>query len=143
MESMNEQQLVERLTNHGIKPTAMRLVALRALMESQGTLSLKELEDALYPADRSTLFRSLTLFQEHHLVHVIEDGTGAARYEICMGEHDCSLDDQHIHFHCSVCGRTYCLHECPIPSVNLPAGFVSETMNCVVTGLCAECAVKK
>ena len=139
---MDEMVLIERMESHGVKPTAMRLLVLRALTESGQTLTLRDLEDTLYPADRSTIFRALTLFQEKHLVHCIEDGTGSTRYEMCTGEHHCSIGDQHIHFHCTRCGRTLCLSHLPVPAVNLPEGYVSESINCVVSGLCPDCSAR-
>ena len=67
----------------GVKPTAMRLLVYRELERSQRPLSLKEMEERMPNAERSTIFRTLTLFLEHHLIHGIEDGSGALRYELC------------------------------------------------------------
>ena len=138
---MNEADLELRMKEHGVRPTAMRLLVLRALTEATGTLTLRDLEDVLAPADKSTLFRTLTLFQEHHLVHTIEDGTGSTRYEACLSHtsHQ-EKDDQHVHFHCTRCGSTFCLTETPIPPVTLPEGYEAETANFVMTGLCPRCA---
>ena len=100
------QNLTELLTSRGIKPTSMRLLVLRSLIEANSTLSLRELEETLLPADRSTIFRTLTLFEQQHLVHTIDDGSGSARYEICLSEHNDEEDDRHLHFRCLHCGRT-------------------------------------
>lgn len=139
---MNDTLFEERLLSHGVKPTAMRLLVLRTLAEAEQTLTLRDLEERLYPAERSTLFRTLTLFQLHNLVHCIEDGSGSARYEACKGEHHGDDDDQHIHFHCTLCGRTFCLTDIPVPPLSLPEGFESMAVNCVVSGICPQCAKK-
>lgn len=136
---LTNEQIVERFSDHGVRATAMRLLVWRTLWEQKSTMTLRELEDALCPADRSTIFRTLTLFQEHHLVHCIDDGSGSTRYEACMSEHHCTPEDQHVHFHCRVCGRTLCLNRTPVPVVGLPEGFVAETVNCVVSGVCPDC----
>ena len=139
MAEITAQQLTERLASHQIKPTAMRLLVLRRLMEAKQTLTLRELEEALAPADRSTIFRTLSLFEQQHVVHVIDDGSGATRYEICHGHHTADNDDRHPHFRCINCGRTICLSEQRMPPISLPEGFVSHHSNYIITGLCAEC----
>lgn len=59
--------------------------------------------------DKSTLFRTLTLFLAHHLVHGIDDGTGSLKYALCSSDCDCEIDDLHTHFYCTHCRRTFCL----------------------------------
>ena len=140
MTEITAQQLTERLASHQIKPTAMRLLVLRQLMEASQTLTLRELEEALAPADRSTIFRTLNLFVQQHVVHVVDDGSGATRYEICHGHHTDDEDDRHPHFRCIHCGRTICLTEQRMPPITLPEGFVSHNSNYIITGLCAECS---
>ena len=140
---MKNELLESRMKAHGVRVTAMRLLILEALTNARDTLSLRELEDILYPADRSTIFRNLSLFEEHHLVHVIDDGTGTARYEACVSDfehrHD---DDRHVHFHCSHCGKTFCLTDIAVPTPALPEGYAAHSVNYVVSGLCPKCAGK-
>jgi len=66
--------LTELLERHGVKTTANRLIVAKALLTEGRPLSLMELEDKIGTIDKSGIFRSLTLFKEHHLVHAIEDG---------------------------------------------------------------------
>ena len=129
-----------RLEARGVKPTSTRLLVYRALAESRHSLSLRDLDDRLDTVDRSTIFRTLTLLLAHHLVHAIEDGTGVTRYEACEGDDDCSLDDQHVHFYCRVCQRTFCFHRLHIPHLQMPEGFTMEGVNFVVKGVCPDCA---
>ena len=131
------------MESRGVKPTSTRLLVYRALAEHRHALSLRELDDVLDTVDRSTIFRTLTLLLEHHLVHAIEDGTGAAKYEVCEGHDDCSLDDQHIHFYCLRCHRTYCFPTIHIPAIQLPEGFTMESVNYLVKGTCQNCAAKR
>lgn len=136
------QQLTEILADHEIKPTAMRLLVLRSLLEANSTLSLRELENILHPADRSTIFRTLSLFEQHHLVHTIDDGSGSVRYEACLSKHDEGDDDRHLHFRCLQCGRTICLTEHKIPLIALPSSYQVHEVKCVITGRCPECTKK-
>ena len=136
---MNQQECTELLERHGIRPTANRIVVAKALADSGRPLTLTELEYRILSTDKSGVFRALTLFREHHLVHVIEDGGGGVRYELCHS-HDIQVDDDlHVHFFCEHCHRTYCLEHIPIPKVHLPEDFQMTSVNYLVKGLCAHC----
>ena len=136
------------LQDAGIRPTANRILVARTMLQSDKPLSLIEIEDELLSIDKSVIFRTLKLFGEHHLVHVIEDGSGCVRYEICHShrhgdddEDNDEDDDLHPHFYCEVCRRTFCLHEIKLPHIDAPEGFEVRTINCVVKGVCKECII--
>ena len=140
---MSSEECETLLASHHIKPTANRIVVARTLAAAERPMSLSELEYEILSIDKSGVFRVLTLFREHHLVHVIEDGSDGVRYELCLShdgpEHD---DDQHVHFYCECCHRTFCLNETPIPGVPLPTGYVSRSINYMIKGLCPDCSEK-
>ena len=129
----------ERFEHRGVKPTAMRLLVYKELERARRPLSLRELEERMTTAERSTIFRALTLLLDHHLVHDIEDGSGAVRYEICESDDHHHHDDQHIHFYCERCHRTFCFRNTRIPQVSLPQGFRMTSVNYMVKGLCPDC----
>ena len=136
---MDEKHCVELLEAHGVKPTANRIVVLKAMAAAGRPMSLMELEYKILSIDKSGVFRALTLFKEHHLVHVIEDGGDGVRYELCRS-HDAETDDDlHVHFYCESCRRTYCLEHIAIPDVELPEGFQQHSVNFMVKGLCPDC----
>ncbi|MBP5380785.1 MAG: transcriptional repressor [Bacteroidaceae bacterium] len=137
---MPNNEIEQRLEHRGVKLTAMRLLVYQELEHARRPLSLRELEEKMPTAERSTIFRTLTLLLQHHLIHAIEDGSGSLRYEVCQGDDDCTLDDQHIHFYCEHCHRTYCFHDTKIPQVSLPEGFQISSINYMVKGLCPSCA---
>ena len=127
------------LGEHGVKPTANRLLIARALQEASGPMSMMELEAKLETIDKSNIFRTLTAFREAHLVHVLEDTGEGIRYELCHShgeEHD---EDLHVHFYCTRCHRTYCLEELPVPEVAVPEGFKAESARYLLKGLCPHC----
>ena len=141
---MTSEACEKLLASHEIKPTANRIVVVKALAAAERPMSLPELEYKILSIDKSGVFRALTLFREHHLVHVIEDGADGVRYELCHShdghEHD---DDQHVHFFCERCQRTFCISETPIPTVHLPKGYQLHSINYMAKGLCPECAGKE
>lgn len=138
---MSSEDCEALLVAHDIKPTANRIVVAKTLAAAERPMSLSELEYKILSIDKSGVFRALTLFREHHLVHVIEDGGDGVRYELCRS-HDSHAedDDQHVHFYCERCHRTFCLHDTPIPAVQLPHGYHLASINYMAKGLCPECA---
>ena len=142
-EHFNEkmEELERTLNEHGIKPTANRLLVLKALADMHRPVTMAELEDKIDSIDKSGIFRTLTLFKENHLLHQIEDGCEGVRFELCYAHGDTD-DDRHVHFHCEMCHRTFCLEDTPIPAVNYPAGFQVETVNYMAKGICPDCSKK-
>ena len=124
---------------HDIKPTANRIVVVKALAVAERPMSLSELEYKILSIDKSGVFRALTLFREHHLVHVLEDGGDGVRYELCRSHDEEMDDDLHVHFFCERCRRTYCLEDVPVPEVELPEGFEQISVNYMVKGICPQC----
>lgn len=131
--------LENKLTQRKIKPTAMRLLVLRELVESNSTLNLKELEIRFDNVDRVTLYRTLKTFESNKLIHSIEDGSGAVKYALCEEGCSCNPNDQHVHFHCVKCDETFCLSKTKIPEVKIPAGFEASSVNMVYQGVCPNC----
>ncbi|MBO6186952.1 MAG: transcriptional repressor [Prevotella sp.] len=127
------------LEQHGVKPTANRIVVVKALAAAGRPMSLTELEYNILTIDKSGIFRALTLFRDHHLVHVIEDGGDGVRYELCHSHATDVDDDLHVHFYCERCRRTFCLEQVAVPAVPLPPGFTMTSVNYMVKGICPEC----
>lgn len=135
---MTDNELIAIMEQHGIKPTANRIIVAKALAEEHCPVTMSELEDRIGSIDKSGIFRALTLFKEQHLVHVLEDSEGV-RYELCHS-HDHSVDnDMHVHFHCEKCGRTLCLEDIPIPAISLPEHYHVHSANYILKGICPRC----
>lgn len=128
------------LEKHGIRPTSNRIVVLKALAAAMNPSSISDLENKIVTIDKSGIFRSLMLFREHRLVHVLEDGDGGVKYELCLSHDEDEDEDMHVHFYCEQCHRLFCLHDMPVPQVDLPEGYSMTTVNYVVKGTCPQCA---
>lgn len=125
-------------SEHGIRLTAVReLVWKEANKFTHNAFSLLDIEAAMPHMDRSSIFRALRLFSEHHLLHEIDDGSGIQKYCICRCEGDTHMG--HIHFTCTQCGHTFCLENIAIPSIALPEDFEVDEMEFVVKGKCPQC----
>ena len=136
---MDEAKCIKLLEEHGVKPTANRIVVVKALVSSIQPQSLAELESRIETIDKSNVFRALTLFREHHLVHAIEGTGDGTRYELCHSHRDDHDDDLHPHFFCEECQQTYCLDGVEMPEVQLPAGFKQHSSNFMIKGTCPHC----
>ena len=134
---LSDEQVFEKA---GIRVTAVRLLIWREIRRSfTGPFSLSDLEDVLPTVDKSTLFRTLTLLSEAHLLHDIDDGSGSHKFCVC--HHDDTLHcTGHVHLTCRICHRTFCLTDVRIPQVALPEGFIPEEAEYIVKGVCPECA---
>ena len=131
---------IEKILIHrDIKPTAMRILVLKHLLEKQAVTSLTDLESFFENTDKSTLFRTLKKFSEKKLIHKIDDGTGIIKYGLCEENCNCEPEDQHVHFHCTRCEDTYCLNYIKIPDLKIPEGFEGQSVNMVISGICSNC----
>ena len=103
----------EVLRQAGVRLTAVRLLVWRNIRHGfSDAFSLADLESKLPTVDRSTLFRTLTILADAHLLHETDDGSGSQKY---------------------------CLTNVHIPSVPLPEGFDVEETEYVVKGYCPNC----
>lgn len=128
------------LQKSNIRPTAMRILVYKFLLENNAAKALIDIENHFEKSDRTTLYRTIKTFEEKGVVHQIDDGTGTAKYALCEEGCNCEIEtDLHLHFHCKVCDETICLTDHKIPQINLPAGFTAENANLVIKGICDKC----
>lgn len=136
---MNEKETTDYLLHHNVKPTANRIVVVKALAESDRPLTMRELEEKILSIDKSGIFRALSLFRDHHIVHVIDGEEGGVRYELCRSTCHEQCDDSHVHFYCEQCHRTFCLIDLALPTIDLPEGYRPTSANYIIHGICPNC----
>ena len=139
---MKQDDYVHMLEQHGIRPTANRIVVASALYRAGRPMSMSELETRIATIDKSGIYRALTEFHKHHLVHSVDAVDGEVRYEFCHRSHSEYDDDRHAHFYCEVCHRTFCIDHVRIPEIEIPEGFMASAVSYTVKGLCPDCASK-
>lgn len=131
------------LSRHGVRPTAVRILVYKTMQGFYDTFSMGDLEMALVSVDKSTIFRTLCLFAEKHIVHEIEDGSSSTKYCLCHNDHVCGVEELHCHFYCESCNKTFCLVHTHIPIVRYPEGFELRQISYLLKGLCADCRKKR
>ncbi len=127
------------LAAKGIKATPNRILVGRCLRDFGRPASMTDVEAKIHSIDKSSVFRVLSLFEERELVHIIDDGSGSMKYELCYGEEGHTMSDMHIHFKCEACGGIFCIESEHVPEVILPEGFTLRGVNYVAKGVCAQC----
>ena len=119
---MEEDIYLDKLDRRGIKPTAIRLLVIKAMMQAERAVSLLDLET---------------------LLDTVDDGSGSLKYAVCDNSCNCVVQDLHSHFYCEKCHRTFCLEGTHIPVIDLPKGFTLHSINYVLKGVCSECTSQK
>ena len=132
---------IQLLKSNGLSKTEARVKILEIFLESTTALSLKVLESAVKKIDRVTLYRTLKTFEAKGIIHKAIDGTKHPKYAMCeptCTEHN--HEDNHAHFHCTVCEKTICLEKVPTPNIpTLPTGITVQETNLILSGICKEC----
>jgi Fur family ferric uptake transcriptional regulator len=131
------------LADRGIRHTNGREDILSMFLEHGHALSQPDLERKLIDKyDRVTIYRTLTLYLEKGILHKVLDDVGAMKYALCpdachQANHHHAHD--HVHFKCLRCGNTTCLDQLEVPAIKLPAGYVLEECNLLMSGVCPSC----
>ena len=63
---MNDKDIENLLKAHEIRLTANRILIARTLARLDYPISIKELESKIQTIDKSSIFRTLLLFKDHH-----------------------------------------------------------------------------
>jgi len=145
---MNTPAVKEILHDHQLRITAGRCDVILLFLESSYALSAKDLENQLPQYDRVTLYRTLHTFIEKGILHLIPHDGGLAYFGLSENIRQQLADkkDQatahhsdHIHFTCTICGRTECLPDHLVPEVTLPKSYQVDEVALLVKGQCQAC----
>ncbi|MBE9488091.1 MAG: transcriptional repressor [Bacteroidetes bacterium] len=123
-----------------ISATSSRILIYKAILDFEDTFSLMDIENKLDTVDKSTIFRALTLFDSYHLIHSLEDGSGSMKYCRCNNNGECKLDENHCHFFCEVCKKTFCMNHNQVPVIPIETGFIVHSVTYLIKGICPDCA---
>jgi Fur family ferric uptake transcriptional regulator len=139
-----ETDTLQALKDAGHKLTPQRLMIVAALRHAGEHLTAQDVHQRVrqeYPyVDLSTVYRTLAVLREMHLVTETDMGTGDHSYEWIES-------DRHHHLICRTCGSTASL---PHPYLeNLGAevlderGFRMDLDHVALFGICAACLASK
>ncbi|MEL6194752.1 MAG: transcriptional repressor [Bacteroidota bacterium] len=131
------------LNKYQLRSTNSRIQILTLFLQKGVALSEPDLEESLQGlCDRVTIYRSLNTYLDKGVIHRVLDDSGVMKFALC--KESCNSTEKHthdhVHFKCSVCGDTRCLHEATIPSISLPAGYNAKEANMLISGTCPNCS---
>ncbi|MBI4301107.1 MAG: transcriptional repressor [Chloroflexi bacterium] len=135
-----ESKLAEQLRGAGLRLTPQRLMVLSTLRHNPGHLSAEEvfrLVKADYPyLDISTVYRTLDILKEHHLITETDLGQARSQYE-WTGE------EPHHHLICRRCGQVMPLEHRFMEDLQRGLEgkyrFQADIDHLAIFGLCSSC----
>lgn len=128
------------LKEKGLHVTDARQKILRAFYESEVSMSLRDIHRLLNNAfDRVTIYRTLDLFVEKGIIHIIPSMNHLMQYALIKPGMGSKGYLHHLHFLCEDCGKTICLDMMPVPVIQLPEGFAGKQTDVMIKGVCNNC----
>ena len=135
------EELSQRLSAQGRRPTAQRLVVLEALRRAAHTVTAQELFEQLRDSHpllgRATVFRSLDSLVDAGLAQRFERPGHVYAYAACSAEH-------HHHLVCTSCDTTIEIDEASIAvltrELSARHGFTVHHSSLDFYGQCSRCA---
>lgn len=90
--------------------------------------------------NRVTIYRVLERLEEEGLIHKFVNVDGVVNYAKCNSCKEGHHFHNHVHFNCKKCNEVTCIENI-VPKITMPAQFVVEEYNFVVSGICPNCVV--
>src|SRR6476469_3516960 len=136
-------EVTEILKRNQLSVTESRCKILELFRNNNGALAHADIEKKTGEHfDRVTIYRTLQTFVEKGIVHTIPTADNSVLYALCKDCTEGHHHDDHVHFVCSVCERTICLDDVISPHIDLPEGYIADSVQVVIHGTCKDCNMK-
>ncbi|HJW16138.1 MAG TPA: transcriptional repressor [Flavisolibacter sp.] len=136
-------RLNEILRRKSLSVTDSRRKILTLFLGTPDALTHGDIEkNAGEKFDRVTIYRTLQTFVEKGIVHTIPTADNTVLYALCKDCTEGHHHDDHVHFVCSQCDRTICLDDVISPNIDLPEGYIADSVQVVIHGTCKDCNKK-
>jgi Fur family ferric uptake transcriptional regulator len=137
-----EEVFFKQLREHGFRLTPQREMVLSVLHDIEGFATADEIYERVSrfssSLDISTVYRTLELLQDFHLVAAVDPGDGQRRYEL-LGIHG-----RHFHLVCRSCGKIIGVETQAIEAfarrIEKGYDFGIDLEHLSIPGLCRECS---
>jgi len=138
--------MLEALHQQGVRLTAQRALILEDLYHHRGHRTaediFRDVSGRLPGLNHTTVYRTLELLTDAHVVTTFHSPEGTIGYELVQGG-----GEPHHHLHCRACGAEVALDLEPVDALRQEilarAGFHADLDHLVITGLCASCAARQ
>ena len=136
-----EEFFLQQLRERGFRLTPQREIILSVLHDLEGLATAEEIYARVQAQsaaiDISTVYRTLELLQEFHMLTAIDLGDGQRRYEL-LGVHG-----EHSHMQCQTCGKLVGVEAGELQALadHLQAayGFTLDVAHLTLPGQCQAC----
>ncbi len=136
-----EEVFYNLLRKRGFRLTPQREMVLSAMHSLEGLSTadeiLNKVQEMTSSVDRSTVYRTLDLLQDFHVVASMEGSDGQRRYELL------SERGPHVHLVCRCCGKVLGADldsfEPFMKHVKQQYGFYVGVEHLSISGLCQDC----
>jgi Fur family ferric uptake transcriptional regulator len=136
-----EIRMAEILRRRNLSVTDSRKKILSIFLSHPDALAHGDIEKkAGEKFDRVTVYRTLQTFVEKGILHTIPTAENSVFYALCKDCDEGHHHDDHVHFVCTNCTKTYCLDGVVSPRLELPEGYRPETVQVLIHGICRECS---
>lgn len=129
----------ERLRARSLKATSARVQLMELISDFGKAMPFSEIQKALQPIDRVTLYRTINALVEHGIIHKAIVTEGETYYAMCS--HSCDSDHhhhQHVHFKCSACNEVTCVETDVRVQFSIPGHQVAQ-FEIQASGICPNC----
>lgn len=137
---MTVTEITEFLNAHDIKPSYQRIKVYECLIKQGNHMTVesiyRELIATIPTLSKTTIYNTLKIFEDHHILNVINLNGNEMRYDLIL--------DEHGHFQCKVCQEIFDfpLQE-PRTQIEQINGFKIEERNVFLKGICKDCLEKR
>src|SRR6478609_4770693 len=133
-------EVAEILKRNQLSVTESRCKILELFRNNTGALAHADIEKRTGEHfDRVTVYRTLQTFVEKGIVHTIPTADNTVLYALCKDCTEGHHHDDHVHFVCTNCGTTICLDDVVSPRIDLPEGYIAQSVQVVIHGICKDC----
>lgn len=128
------------LTEHGVKPSFQRIRILDYLIKQKSHPTVNDiylaLIDIIPTLSKTTVYNTLNLLIEHHIVKEVLVEENEVRYEFSEGFH--------AHFKCEVCGQLFDLPvQLDLQKIKDLKGYSISEQHIFFKGVCDTCLKNK
>ena len=133
---MNQNIIIEKLSEKNIRPSLQRMAVYGFLIENPIHPTVDTIYQALHPEiptlSKTTVYNTLKQLVDCGLVQTVTIEDGELRYDADI--------TNHLHFKCIKCGEVFDIFtEIPLPENLLPKGYAISKSQTNLWGTCSKC----
>ncbi|MDR1536811.1 MAG: transcriptional repressor [Clostridiales bacterium] len=135
MKAINDQDLLNRIKESGIRPSYVRLLILNYLEEHSHPTAdqiYTDLREVMPTLSQASVYNTVSTFQEAGLIQFLGMNGPGVHYD--------SNPREHAHFQCRECGEIY---DFDLPDFDCTSleGFYVQKKDLRIWGICPKCSI--